>query len=195
MSFVLVTGNPDKAIEAERILGYRPEIEPLDLPEMQSLDLEEVLVAKARAAWHGLAAIGRETAVVVEETGLELAAMNGFPGPLVKWMLEAIGAEGVARTGLALGNPGVAAVCSLAYYERPGGGDEILLVGRGRTEGTLILPPRGEHGFGWDPVFVPAGESRTYAELAPATKDEIGHRGRAWRHFREVLHRAGRLDA
>lgn len=194
-SFVLVTGNPDKAIEAERILGYRPDIEPLDLPEVQSLDLEEVLVAKARAAWQGLADAGRPTPVVVEETGLELSAMNGFPGPLVKWMLEAVGAEGVARAGLALGNPGVAAVCALAYFDRPDAGDEVLLVGGGRTGGTLALPPRGEHGFGWDPVFVPDGETLTYAELTPDRKDEIGHRGRAWRHFREVLREAGRLEA
>ena len=128
--------------------------------------------------------------------------MNGFPGPLVKWMLESLGAEGVARVGLALGDPGVAAVCALAYYDRPGdtsGDDEILLVGRGRTDGTLTLPPRGERGFGWDPVFVPAGETLTYAELPPQTKDEIGHRGRAWRHLRDILSRdvlsqAGRLD-
>ena len=197
MSFVLVTGNPDKAVEAERILGYRPEIEPLDLPEIQSLDLGEVLIAKARAAWQSLADAGRPTAVVVEETGLELASMNGFPGPLVKWMLESLGAEGLARAALALGDPGVAAVCALAYLDCSdgSGGDELLLIGGGRTDGTLTLPPRGEHGFGWDPVFVPEGETLTYAELSPETKDEIGHRGRAWRHFRGVLRKAGRLEA
>lgn len=196
-SFVLVTGNPDKAIEAERILGYRPEIEPLDLPEVQSLDLEEVLVAKARAAWQSLADARRLTPVVVEETGLELSAMNGFPGPLVKWMLESLGAEGLARAGLALGDPGVAAVCALAYLDYPDGpdGEELLLLGGGRTDGTLTLPPRGEHGFGWDPVFVPEGETLTYAELSPDRKDEIGHRGRAWRHFRDVLREVGRLEA
>lgn len=200
MSFVLVTGNPDKAVEAERILGRRPEIEPLDLPEIQSLDLAEVLTAKAREAWRRLRDAGRPTPVVVEETGLELSALNGFPGPLVKWMLEAVGAEGVARVGLAQDDPGVAAVCALAYYDRPVTRDaaeaeeEILLVGAGRTDGTLTLPPRGEHGFGWDPVFVPQGETRTYAELAPAEKDRIGHRGRAWRNFRDVLRRAGLLE-
>lgn len=192
-----MTGNLDKAVEAERILGYRPEIESLDLPEIQSLDLEEVLLAKARTAWRELCSEGRRTPVVVEETGLELSALNGFPGPLVKWMLEAVGAEGVARTGLSLGDPGVAAVCALAYYEGPGArleGEEIVHVAFGRTEGALTLPARGEHGFGWDPVFVPEGETRTYAELAPEEKDEIGHRGRAWRRFREVLRQAGRLE-
>lgn len=197
-SYVLVTGNPDKALEAERILGRRPEVESLDLPEIQSLDLEEVLRAKAREARRRL-----RRPVVVEETGLELSALGGFPGPLVKWMLEAVGAEGVARTGLALGDPGVAAVCALGYLDGYDAGDdageaaedaaeddrdgERFLVGRGRTEGELVLPPRGGLGFGWDPVFRPEGEERTYAELPPAEKDRIGHRGRAWRDFRRVL--------
>jgi len=198
-AFVLVTGNPDKAAEAERILGCRPAIEALDLPEVQSLDLEVVLIAKAREAWHRLRAAGprdagRSSAVVVEETGLELSAMNGFPGPLVKWMLEAVGAEGVARTALALGDPGVAAVCGLALYDVTNAGVETLRVAWGRTDGTLTLPPRGDRGFGWDPVFVPEGETRTYAELAPEEKDALGHRGRAWRRFRDVLRNSGHLE-
>jgi XTP/dITP diphosphohydrolase len=45
----------------------------------------------------------------------------------------------------------------------------------------LVLPPRGEQGFGWDPVFLPEGESRTYGELGPQEKDALSHRGRAWR--------------
>ncbi len=143
----------------------------VDLPEIQSLDLEEVVREKVRVAH---AALGR--AVVVEETGLELGAMNGFPGPLVRWMLEAMGAEGLARTALALGDPGARAVCLLAWSD----GERVVL-GRGETEGQLVLPPRGENGFGWDPVFVPESEARSYGELTDAEKDTIGHRGRAWR--------------
>ncbi|MCZ6506936.1 MAG: hypothetical protein O7A04_02645, partial [Acidobacteria bacterium] len=89
--FVLVTSNPCKLAETRRILGCEIESLDLDLPEIQSLDLAEVLRAKAdEAARHAVGAF------VVEETGLELAALNGFPGPLVKWMLAAIGAEGIA---------------------------------------------------------------------------------------------------
>jgi len=113
---------------------------------------------------------------VVEETGLELAALNGFPGPLVRWMLEAVGAEGIARTALALGDPRARAVCLLAWTD---GGR--ILIGRGETAGELVLPPRGARGFGWDPVFRPAGEERTYAEMSEAEKDAVGHRGGAWR--------------
>lgn len=140
-----------------------------------------MLLGKAEAALAGL-----RRPVVVEETGLELAAMNGFPGPLVKWMLEAIGAEGIARTATALHDPRARAVCLLAWTD-----GERLLVGRGETSGELVLPSRGDNGFGWDPVFRPDGESRTYGEMSEAEKDEHGHRGRAWRDLLALLERAG----
>lgn len=151
----------------------------MDLTEIQSLDLGQVLEAKLAAAF---AAVGRP--VVVEETGLELQAWNGFPGPLVRWMLEAIGAEGIARAAHAAGDSRARAVCLLAWTD-----GEITVVGRGETAGKLELSPRGSNGFGWDPVFRPDGGSRTYGELTSAQKDEIGHRGRAWRDLLEKLDR------
>src|SRR5581483_11174814 len=59
----------------------------------------------------------------------------------------------------------------------------------GHCEGTLLARPRGTGGFGYDPIFVPAGWERTMAELAPEEKDRISHRGRALRHLRELLER------
>lgn len=167
----LVTGNPNKLTEARRLCGRDLATAAVDLPEIQSLDLAAVLAAKCDEAYRRL---GRP--VIVEETGLELAAMNGFPGPLVKWMLDAIGAEGVARTALALGDGAARARCMLLYFD-----GERRLAAAGETRGRLVLPPRGDAGFGWDPVFQPEGEERTYGELSAAEKDRIGHRGRAWR--------------
>ncbi len=177
--FTLVTGNAAKRAEADRILlahGVSAvECRALDLPELQSLDLLSVLRAKGEAAWAALGSPdGRP--VVVEETGLELAALAGFPGPLVKWMLEAVGAEGIARTALALGEPRAVARCALLWTD-----GASTVIGEGGAEGTLVLPARGAGGFGWDPVFQPSGQSRTYAELSAAEKDLLGHRGRAWR--------------
>jgi XTP/dITP diphosphohydrolase len=97
-------------------------------------------------------------------------------------MLEAVGPEGIARTALALGDARATARCKLAWTD-----GERTIVGSGETAGELVLPPRGERGFGWDPVFVPAGESRTYGELADAEKDALGHRGRAWRDLLDRL--------
>jgi non-canonical purine NTP pyrophosphatase (RdgB/HAM1 family) len=183
----LVTGNPNKLEEARRILrsvpsARLPELtaEPLDLPEIQSLDLREVLEAKAEEAWRRL-----RRPVVVEETGLEIEVFGGFPGPLVKWMLQAMGAEGLARAAVEMlgaqggGAPRVLARCQLLALDRTDG--ERRVYGEGIERGTLVLPPRGGEGFGWDPVFLPEGETRTYGELPGEVKDEIGHRGKAWR--------------
>ena len=175
--WVLVTGNPHKRREAERITGLPIETVAIDLPEIQSADLIEVLRSKADAAWTRL---GRP--VVVEETGLELACMNGFPGPLVKWMLEAVGDDGIARLAIRAGEPAVVARCALMLLD----GDREVIA-EGSTAGRLVHPPRGERGFGWDPVFEPDGLGQTYAELGDEVKDEIGHRGRAWRAFLQAI--------
>jgi non-canonical purine NTP pyrophosphatase (RdgB/HAM1 family) len=171
--FVLVTGNPDKLAEARRLFGSHLQAVELDLPEIQGLDLLEVLDAKAEEAWNRL-----QQPLVVEETGLDLAALHGFPGPLVKWMLEAVGADGIARTALALGETGVVARCALLYRDA-----ERTVFGQGETHGRLVLPPRGEGGFGWDPVFEPEGSERTYGEMAAEEKERLGHRGKAWREL------------
>ncbi len=169
--FVLVTGNRDKAAEAERILGRPVETALVELPEIQSLDLLAVLRAKGEEAWRRL---GRP--LVVEETGLALDALGGFPGPLVRWMLEAAGPEGIARAAIALGDPSAHARCALLYRDAAG-----AVIAEGADHGELVLPARGDAGFGWDVVFRPAGEAATYAELGTAYKDRHGHRGRAWR--------------
>ncbi len=183
---VLVTGNSNKILEARRILGFdlasaEPESDAYpdlpDLPEIQGLDPVAVLEAKAEAAWQ---ALGRP--LIVEDTGLELEALNGFPGPLVKWLLEAVGPEGIARLAQSQGDAGATAVCALLYRDA-----ETTVTAFGRTRGQLVLPARGELGFGWDPIFQPDGSTRTYAELGPETKDRIGHRGRAWRALLERL--------
>ena len=174
---VLVTANPGKLDEARRLCGRRLDWSPVDLPEIQSLDLKAVLRAKASAAWD---AVGRP--LLVEETGLELAALNGFPGPLVKWMLAAVGASGIARVALALGDASAAARCALLYFD-----GEHQWIAEGSTPGELVLPARGDRGFGWDPVFQPEGESRTYAEMEPAEKDRVSHRAAAWRRLVVLL--------
>jgi XTP/dITP diphosphohydrolase len=77
---------------------------------------------------------------------------------------------------------GLAYRCALAYVD----GETEHLV-HGRCEGTMAAAPRGERGFGYDPVFVPDGEARTMAELSDEEKDRISHRGRAARALLEWL--------
>jgi non-canonical purine NTP pyrophosphatase (RdgB/HAM1 family) len=173
LPYVLVTGNPGKLAEARRLAGAGLGAVEMDLPEIQSLDLLEVLRHKGEDAWRRL-----RRPLVVEEAGLDLAAFGGFPGPLVKWMLEAAGAGTIARAALALGDP--CAVARAALYYRDAA---RTLVAEGSTAGTLVFPGRGEHGFGWDPVFQAEGLHRTFGEITGPEKDALSHRGKAWREL------------
>lgn len=171
--FVLVTGNRGKIAEARMAIGEDLEAVDLDLPELQSLDLAEILREKAEEAWRRL---GRP--LVIDDVSLELAAFHGFPGPLIKWMLESLGAEGLARAAATLGDVRATARCGLFYKDA----DRTLMV-EGVSEGRLVTPGRGEAGFGWNPVFQPVESDRTYAELAGADRLAVSHRGRAWREL------------
>lgn len=176
---VFVTSNEGKAREAACFLGRPVSAGPIDLPEIQSLDFAEVARAKALAA---SAALGR--IVLVEDSGLAVAAWNGYPGPLTKWVTRAVGEAGLARMLDPFPDRRAEAVSVLAVA-RPGSADVLIAVGR--APGSLAAAPRGTGGFGWDVIFVPEGETRTFAEMAPAEKDAVSHRARAFAALRGLL--------
>lgn len=166
---VFVTGRPEKVLEAER-LGFPLERADLDQPEPQALDPADVAEAKARTAFERL---GRP--VVVEDSGLAIAAWGGFPGALVKWLEKSAGLEGIARMLDPFSDRSAHAICAIAYFD-----GETLHTARGVAAGSIAVAPRGSHGFGWDALFVPNGGDRTFAEMTPAEKDRVSHRGRGW---------------
>lgn len=137
---------------------------------------EENALAKARDAF-----IATGLATVADDSGLEVDALNGMPGVLsARWS----GSHGddAANTALLLGQlrdvpdsrRGAAFVSTCALVS--GAGE---LVVRGEWPGSIVREPRGDGGFGYDPVFLPEGSTRTAAELTPAEKDAASHRGRA----------------
>jgi XTP/dITP diphosphohydrolase len=175
---VFVTSNLGKLREAEEVLGIKLEHRALDLKELQSLSLEEVVRDKARAAHRRLG-----VPVLVEDTSLELVGMQGFPGPLVRWMLTSVGPSGICRMARAFAESGAVVRCIACATD---GGDEV--VGVGEVEGAISRTPRGRRGFGWDSTFIPAdGDGRTYAEMEDAEKNAISHRRRAFEALRKAL--------
>ncbi len=178
---LLVTSNRGKLREVRKLFGGPLMSADLDLPEIQSLDIEKVLLAKASTAWARL-----ERPLIVEETSLELAGMNRFPGPLVKWMLKAVGGPGIARLAISTGNPKATARCRLLYRDAT-----RRIYAEGTCNGTLVLPARGSEGFGWDPVFQMDGEDRTFGEMPTEEKGRISHRGNAWRELERILRSEG----
>lgn len=177
---VFVTSNANKRREAAAILGVELESAPLDLPEIQSLDIAEVAAEKARAA---RAALGNpDVPILVEDSGLVLEAWNGLPGALTKWFIKSVGHEGILRMLPRDEDRRARAVCVVAVA--PPAGE--VRVFRGEVPGNLADAPRGESGFGWDPIFVPEGSSLTYAEMGDA-KNADSHRARAFRAVGEWL--------
>jgi non-canonical purine NTP pyrophosphatase (RdgB/HAM1 family) len=169
LPLVFVTSRAEKALEAAR-LGFEIERLDLDLPEPQALDPSDVVAAKARAAYAALA-----RPVLVEDSGLAVRAWGGFPGALVTGLEKSAGVAGLARMLDAFPDRAATAVCAIAYCD----GGEVVTA-RGETAGTIAAAPRGAGGFGWDAIFLPEGSDRTFAEMAPAEKDRVSHRRRAW---------------
>lgn len=170
MTWVFVTGNANKHREAEAILGRPLERVELELPEIQAATTREVALRKATAAFAALA-----RPVIVEDAGFELVGLGGFPGPFIKYWEQLGGLASICRTVDGLGDRGAVAVCVLGVCDAAG-----ARVVEGRIRGTIPPAPRGEHGFGWDAIFIPEGHDRTFGEMAAAEKAAISHRRRAW---------------
>lgn len=173
-SLVFLTSNAGKAREAAALLGRPIEARALEIPELQSLDFAEVVSAKALAA---VALLG--VPVLVEDSGLSLPAWKGYPGPLTKFAVGAVGEAGFARLAHAWGDPRAEAVSTLGLAW-PGVRAEDVVVAEGRVAGSLAPEPRGANGFGWDVIFVPAGETRTFAEMSAEEKNARSHRAKAF---------------
>lgn len=184
-SLVFLTSNAGKAREAAALLGRPVEARSLDIPEIQSLDFAEVVTAKALAA---AAELG--VPVLVEDSGLSLPAWKGYPGPLTKFAVGAVGEAGFARLAHAWGDPRAEAVSTLGLAW-PGASTPEVVVASGRVAGTLAPEPRGSNGFGWDVIFVPEGETRTFAEMTAVEKNARSHRARAFERLARLLARPG----
>jgi len=173
MKLCFVTGNKNKLAELQHALAEH-DIEgiSLDLPEVQG-EPEEVIAHKAREACR---LTGKN--VIVEDTSLLFDALNGLPGPYIKHFIDKIGLEGTYRLLEAWDNKGATGVSHIAYSE-PG---QEPIIFKGSIKGTIV-PPRGE-GWGWDNIFVPEGEQRTYGEIGGK---ERSFRSMAVNKFRQFL--------
>ncbi len=185
---MVVSRNHKKLAELHRVLDAAEisgltllsldDVAPFDEAPETGATFEENAIAKARDAFHatGLAS-------VADDSGLEVDALNGMPGVLsARWAGEH--GEDAANTALLLAQlrdvpderRGAAFVSACALVSASG---ETVV--RGRWPGRIARERRGDGGFGYDPVFVPEGLSRTAAQLTPDEKDAASHRGRALR--------------
>jgi XTP/dITP diphosphohydrolase len=193
MRILLASRNPKKLTELRRILAPAlPEVEVLGLGDVEPYDevpesgatFADNALIKAR---EGYRHTGLPT--VADDSGLAVDALNGMPCVLsARWA----GAHGDDDANLRLVLDQVcdvpderlaaAFVCSVAFVD-----DRGELLTDGRMPGRLVRAPRGANGFGYDPIFVPDGHTRTSAELSIEEKDAISHRGQALRALADRL--------
>lgn len=186
---MLASANPHKLREFARLISP-DRVDPLpagvELPPETGATFAENARLKAHAA---AAATGR--AAFADDSGIEAQALGGAPGvrsaryageaATDEENLEKLRAQAPAASALAY-------VCAIAYVDPVTGAQTLV---EGRCTGTLAAEPRGEGGFGYDPIFLPDDhdDDRTMAELSDAEKDAISHRGRAARALLACLSR------
>ena len=187
---VVATHNPGKARELAQILENRFHLVSageLGLPEPDETEQTFVgnalLKARAAAEASGLIALA-------DDSGLSVAALDGQPGVYsARWAgpgrdftvamrkveerLEEVESRDLAAW--------FTSALAVAWPEGP------AVVVEGRIDGVLTFPPRGDKGFGYDPIFIPEGHAETFGEMDPAAKDRMSHRARAFEKLKAAL--------
>lgn len=148
-------------------------------PEETGVTFAENAILKARAS-----ALGAKTYALADDSGLAVAALDGAPGIYsARWAGEArdfgFAMQKVEQALAGKADRTAKFVCSLALSD-PDGNVEVF---EGEVHGHLEFPPRGAHGFGYDPIFVADGMSETFGEIDPALKHSISHRANAFKKF------------
>jgi non-canonical purine NTP pyrophosphatase (RdgB/HAM1 family) len=152
---VFITGNQKKADYLAELLGHPIEHVKVDLEEIQSLDLREVVKHKLHQAYGEV-----KRPVLVEDAALEFAALGRLPGTFIKWFLEEMSLEDICH--LVDGKDrAVTARCVFGYFD---GTTETYF--EGGMKGAVAETPAGTGGYGFDPIFIPEGYSVTRAELS-----------------------------
>ncbi|MBK7541680.1 MAG: RdgB/HAM1 family non-canonical purine NTP pyrophosphatase [Candidatus Competibacteraceae bacterium] len=190
---VLATGNPGKVREFNAVLaGFDLEIVPQSdygVPEVEETGLtfvENALLKARNAARHtGLPALA-------DDSGLVVDALGGAPG-IYSARYAGSGTDDRANieklltelAGVPAGQRGARFVCALVLLRHPA--DPMPLICQASWEGAVLTEPRGAGGFGYDPIFFVPGERLSAAELKPAVKNRLSHRGRALALLRQHL--------
>jgi len=145
----------------------------LELPEYRSDDVGEIARGKAAYAYGQL-----KIPLVVDDTGLFIDALKGFPGPYAAYVLNAVGNAGILKLMEGLPDRSARFTTAIAFADEGG-----VHVFKGTIEGRITQAPRGGGGFGYDPIFDAGG--KTLAELSIVEKSRISHRARALAAFHD----------
>ena len=190
MRLVVATHNPGKAVEIDALLGGHYAVvtaASLNLPEPD--ETESTFTGNALLKARHAADRSGEVALA-DDSGLSVAALDGAPGIFsARWAgpdkdfafaMRRV-EERLEETGSPDRRAWFTSALAVAWPDGP------AVVVEGRVDGLLTFPPRGDRGFGYDPIFIPEGQTQTFGELDPALKDSISHRARAFVKLKAAL--------
>ena len=177
MKLHFVTSNPNKFRELSELLEFKLSSVELDLQEIQTTDLHELVRFKLSQAYEHV-----QAPVIVEDTSLYFEAWNDLPGPLVKFFLKNLGVSGMVRALEEFNTNSASAACCVGFTKD---GKSMHLF-EGNIKGNIVEPKGSQH-FGWDAIFLPAGYQRTFGEMSSNEKHHISPRGAAANKFKRFL--------
>jgi XTP/dITP diphosphohydrolase len=170
------TSNTYKFAEAKVLLPMLEQA-PMDIPEEQSIDALYVVKQKLANAIKK-----HDGPIMVEDTSLYLEGLNGFPGPLIKWMSKAVGNQGIYELCKKINNRRAVAKTVIGYSDK--NGDCHYFEGE---VGGMITSPVGNDGFGWDSIFLPDGLSESFAEMGDSHKVAFSMRTQAFSQLKSHI--------
>lgn len=170
---VFVTGNDHKAKYFSKMVGVEVRRVKIDLDEIQSLELREVVEHKVKQAYEKL-----KCPVIVEDTKLVITALGKLPGPFIKFFLDELGVEGICKLLNGYQNRSAIAGAAIAYYD-----GTKLKIFENEYKGFISKEPEGDSGFGWNRVFIPNDEKVT---LGTMSEDDFEYHYGKIKPFQEV---------
>lgn len=181
-----VTGNQYKykeiyALFEKAEISYHLEQKDLPMIEIQAERLKDVAIFKLQSIKENL-----NSSYFIEDAGFFVdVPLNGFPGIYSKYVLHTIGNEGILRLIDDFNETKAHFETVIALYHKP---NDKILVFEGKVEGCVSAIKRGEHGFGFDPIFT-SNEIpyKTFAELTTDEKNQVSHRAKAWTQLLKYL--------
>ena len=178
MIIYFATGNKGKLHEVKTLASsYGIVVKQLDIKkvEIQSDSLEEISLYAVRDIYNKVISKGIDN-VVVEDAGLFIEALKGFPGPYSSYVYKTIGIRGVLKLLEGVDNR-KAFFKAVVVFKSSSLGERIF---KGIVHGEIVEEPRGTYGFGFDPIFKPYGSDKTFAEMTVQEKNKFSHRSKAF---------------
>jgi len=176
MKIYFITGSKGKFEEVKQII---PDIlqKDIDMPEIQEIDARKIITYKLQEALKHI-----KSGCIVEDTSLYISSLNGLPGPLIKWFMKTVNVNGLFSMVANQKDKSAIAKTIIGYAKN----SKDVTFFEGEVKGKIVKP-RGDMGFGWDPIFQPDDSKKTFGEMSLEEKMKFSMRQIATFKLKKIL--------